>query len=136
MKSLIVEDDFAARRLMQIYLTSYGECSVAVNGIEAVNAVKLAIEENQPYDLICLDIMMPIMDGMDALKMIRQFEKVNGIEGLDIAKVIFTTAKRLSEDIVSALKTGCESYLIKPIRKEKLITEIEHMGLLKPKCQP
>lgn len=136
MKSLIVEDDFAARRLMQIYLAAYGECSVAINGVEAVNAVKLAIEENDHYDLICLDIMMPIMDGIEALDKIRQIEKENGIQGLDITKVIFTTAQKLSEDIISTFKTGCESYLTKPIRKEKLINEIELMGILKPKFQP
>lgn len=135
MKSLIVEDDFAARRLMQIYLASYGECSIAINGVEAVNAVKLAIEENAPYDLICLDIMMPIMDGMEALAKIREIEKENGIEGLDVAKVIMTTAKNLSSDVLGAFNASCESYLVKPIKKNTLLAEIEKMNLLKPKYQ-
>lgn len=135
MKSLIVEDDFAARRLMQIYLTAYGECSVAINGVEAVNAVKIAIEENEPYELICLDIMMPIMDGMEALAKIREIEKENGIEGLDVAKIIMTTAKNLSSDVLGAFKAGCESYLVKPVRKNALLTELEKMNLLQPKYQ-
>ncbi|MCF7956509.1 MAG: response regulator [Phycisphaerae bacterium] len=135
MKSLIVEDDFAARRLMQIYLVAYGECSVAINGVEAVKAVQNAIEENEPYDLICLDIMMPIMDGMEALARIREIEKQNGIEGLDVAKIIMTTAKNLSSDVLGAFNAGCESYLVKPIRKISLLTELEKMDLLKPKYQ-
>jgi len=135
MKSLIVEDDFAARRLMQIYLAAYGECSIAINGVEAVNAVKLAIQEKQPYDLICLDIMMPIMDGMQALTEIREIEIENGIEDTNIAKVIITTAKSLSIKTTSTLKTGYESYLIKPIRKRELVDEIKKMGILKSKYQ-
>jgi len=135
MKSLIVEDDFAARRLMQIYLAAYGECSVAINGVEAVNAARIAIEENQPYDLICLDIMMPVMDGMQALTKIRKIEKEHGIEGLDATKVIMTTAKNLSSDIIEAFKAGCESYLVKPIKKQNLMAELEKMNLLKPKYQ-
>ena len=134
MKSLVVEDDFAARRLMQIYLAEYGDCPVAINGIEAVNAVKIAIEKNEPYDLICLDIMMPQMDGIQALSKIREIEKENGIEGLSVAKVIMTTAKSLSKDVFSAFKTGCESYLIKPIRKAELIKEIEKLGLTQANC--
>ena len=135
MKSLIVEDDFAARRLMQIYLAAHGECSVAINGVEAVNAVKLAIEENKPYDLICLDIMMPIMDGIEALTKIREVEKENGIESADAAKVIITTAKDLSSETFGDFRTGCEAYLVKPIRKKELHNELEKMGILKPKYQ-
>jgi len=129
MKSLIVEDDFAARRLMQIYLAAYGECSVAINGVEAVNVISQAIVDNDPYDLICLDIMMPVMDGMDALRHIRQTEKENGIEGLDGVKIIMTTAKDLSRDIFGAFNSGCESYLVKPIKKQNLVDEIEKLGL-------
>jgi two-component system chemotaxis response regulator CheY len=132
MKSLIVEDDFAARRLMQIYLAVFGECSVAINGIEAVNAVRIALEQNDPYDLICLDIMMPHMDGIEALSKIREVEKENGIQGLDVAKVIMTTAKSLSKDVLGAFNTGCESYLIKPIKKKNIVAEIEKLGLLQP----
>lgn len=63
MKILIVEDDFYSRKILKKFLTAYGEVDIAINGEEAVAAFKLAWEENQPYDLITLDIMMPIMDG-------------------------------------------------------------------------
>ena len=130
MKSLIVEDDFAARRLMQIYLASFGQSDVAVNGIEAVNAFEISLKENDPYDLICLDIMMPQMDGMEALARIREIEKNHGIGGHDSVKVIMTTAKHLSSDIFSAFNSGCEAYIIKPIQKNELVKEIEKLGLL------
>jgi len=129
MKSLIVEDDFAARRLMQIYLAPHGECSVAINGIEALNAIREGMKDSEPYDLICLDIMMPHMDGMETLEKIREIEAENGINGLDRTKVIMTTAKSQSKDIFGAFKTGCEGYLIKPIKKIDLVKQIEKMGL-------
>ena len=79
MKYLIVEDDFAARRLLQRYLSNYGDCDIAVDGNEAVEAFRQAVDEKEPYDLICLDIMMPNMDGHEALKVIRQIESEHGI---------------------------------------------------------
>ena len=131
MKSLIVEDDFTSRKLMQIYLSELGECDVAVNGKEAVEAVSEALNDKKPYDLICLDIMMPEMDGIEALEEIRKIEKENGIEGLCGVKVIMTTAKGRPEDILGAFKTGCEAYLVKPIKKAALNAEIEKLGFIK-----
>lgn len=130
MKSLIVEDDFTARKLMQVYLSDMGESSIAVNGKEAVEVVRDAIEKKENFDLICMDIMMPEMDGIEAVRIIRQMEKENGIEGLSGVKIIMTTAKGQSDDIFGAFNTGCESYLIKPVRKPALMKEIQKLGLL------
>jgi two-component system chemotaxis response regulator CheY len=63
MRTLIVEDDFTSRLLLQSFLSVYGECHIAVNGREAVAAFRAAQERPQAYDLICMDIMMPEMDG-------------------------------------------------------------------------
>lgn len=129
MKSLIVEDSFVARKLMQVYLSELGDCHIAVNGLEAVEAVKESLQENYPYDLICLDVMMPEMDGIEALKHIRKLESDHGLQGLSGTKIIMTTAKDQSKDIFAAFNSGCEAYLIKPIRKNDLFDEIEKLGL-------
>jgi two-component system chemotaxis response regulator CheY len=71
MRILIVEDDFGSRRLMQKLVSDYGQCDVVVDGEEAVEAFRLAWEENSPYDVIFLDIMLPKMDGQEALRRIR-----------------------------------------------------------------
>ncbi|MBW8039356.1 MAG: response regulator [Planctomycetes bacterium] len=131
MKCLIVEDEFAARKLLQVHLSEYADCFVAVNGREAVEAFREAfVKEEEPYDLICLDIMMPEMDGREALEAIRQIEKEQGIGGLDCVKVIMMTALDDSENIMGAFRTGCEAYIVKPIRKEQLLQEMKKLGLL------
>lgn len=128
MKSLIVEDNFTTRRLMQIYLANFGECSVAINGIEAVNAIEQGIVSNAPYDLVCLDIMMPEMDGLKALKHIRQMEKENGVGEEDVVNVIVITAAEQPGDRKTAIENGCAAYFIKPIRKSDLVAEVEKLG--------
>jgi len=130
MKCLIVEDDFTARKLLQMYLSDYGDCFIAVNGREAVEAVRQALDEGQPYDLICLDIMMPEMDGQEALKVIRQVEKEHGIAGLDNVKVIMTTALDDPRNVMGAFRGGCEAYIVKPIAKKKLVEEMEKLGVI------
>ena len=75
MKTLIVDDDFTNRLLLQEILKVHGPVHVAVNGKEAVEAVAAARDNKEdPYDLICLDIMMPEMDGQEDLKIIRADE--------------------------------------------------------------
>ena len=74
MKTLIVEDDFLARALLSTLLSEYGECHLVVDGEEAVSAIGKAYEKGEPYDLVCLDIMMPVMDGQKALEK----RRVNG----------------------------------------------------------
>jgi two-component system, chemotaxis family, chemotaxis protein CheY len=130
MKCLVVEDDFAARRLLQILLSEYGLCLVATNGREAVEAFKQALDEDDPYDFICLDIMMPEMDGHQTLKAIRQIEAEHGIQGLDGVKVVMTTALKDPDNVFGAFREGCEAYLVKPVKKVKLIEVMDQLGLM------
>jgi two-component system chemotaxis response regulator CheY len=81
MRFLVVEDDFTSRKLLQRILSPYGEVDVAVNGQEAVDAFETALRDAKPYDLVCMDIMMPEMDGQEALKRIRQIERLRERSG-------------------------------------------------------
>lgn len=130
LKILIAEDDFTCRKLLQSFLSDYGDCFVAINGREAVDAVKDSLEEGRPYDMICLDIMMPEVDGHEALESIRRIESEHGIMGLDGVKVIITSALDDSTNVVGAFKTGCEAYIVKPISKRNLLDEMEKLGLV------
>ena len=135
MKFLIVDDDPACRNLLEALLSPYADCDLAVDGGEAINAVRLAVEDGQPYDLITLDIMMPGVDGHQALDGIRQLEKEHGIHGSDGVKVIVTTALTDSKHCIRSFKEGCECYVTKPINEDELLGKMRELGLLKQPVQ-
>ncbi len=130
MKTLIVEDDFASRKLMHKYLAPLGECDVVVDGEEALEAFQIAMNEKVPYDLICLDIMLPKKDGQEVLKEIRSIEAQHGLIGSDGAKVIMTTALGDAKNVLNAFRSQCEAYLQKPISQEQLYRELRELQLL------
>jgi len=130
MKSLIVEDDFTSRLLLQEILKTYGPAHIAVNGKEAVAAAKAALDARQPYDLICMDIMMPEMDGYAALKCIRDTEEALGITSSRGSKIIMTTALDQVKNVLDAFHGLCDAYLFKPIHKAQLLEQARSFGLI------
>ena len=130
MKTLIVEDDFTSRLLLQASLTPYGECHIAVNGRVAVEAFRAAREQGQRYDLICMDIMMPEMDGQEALRQIRKLEDDADILSGDAVKVVMTTALDDIGSVMTAFKGLCDAYLMKPIDKAKLLAQLKSLHLI------
>ena len=130
MRILIAEDDFASRLFMKKFLSKYGECDVVINGIEAIDAYLNSINEGYIYDLICLDIMMPRLDGMKALKSVRDIEKQKGIEAEKKVKIIMTTALNDKETVLDAYDSGCEAYAWKPIEIEKFISVMRDLALI------
>src|ERR1035437_6224900 len=91
MKTLVVEDDFTSRLVLHTFLSRYGECHIAVNGKEAVEAFRCALETGLRYDLICMDIMMPEMDGREAVKQVRALEEAGGTLSTHGAEISITT---------------------------------------------
>jgi len=130
LKMLIVEDDFPSCKIMAEYLSQYGDCTTADNGAEGVEAFKNALDAGTPYDLVCLDIMMPEMDGHEVLRAIRQIEQEHGIFDPGGVNVIMTTAKDRSRDMIEAFDEGCASYIVKPVDQEKLNAEMQKLDLI------
>jgi two-component system chemotaxis response regulator CheY len=130
MRILIVEDDMTSRLLLRKMLEPFGNCDVAVNGQEAVETYKQALEGGKPYTLVCLDIMMPEMDGQTALKVIRGHEAAMGCLPSQAAKVIMTTALRDIENVTNAYRELCDGYLVKPIERDKLVALLKDLDLL------
>lgn len=130
MKILLAEDDYATRKFMTSFLSKYGECDVAVDGMEAVDAFLMALEDGEPYDLACLDIMMPVMDGYQALMGIRNLEKDHNIPEEEQVKVIMTTALNEEENVKMAFELGCSVYSGKPINQEKFEQALHKLGLI------
>jgi len=133
MKTLIVEDDFISRTLIQEMLSPYGPCHSASNGLECLTAFEQSLKNKTPYDLVCLDIMMPEMDGQEALRRLRELEEKMGIGGSDLAKVIMISALGDAKSIMKSFMKGqCEAYLTKPVDRDKLLATCRKLGLIEP----
>lgn len=130
MKILLAEDDFATRKFMAGFLSKYGECDITVDGMEAVDAFLMALEDKEPYDLVCLDIMMPVMDGYQALMGIRNLEKQKNIPQEKAVKVIMTTALNDEANVKMAFELGCTIYSGKPIDQDRFEQALKKLNLI------
>lgn len=130
MRILIAEDDYVSRRFLYKFLSRYGECDVTVDGMEAIDVFLMGLDEGKPYDLVCLDIMMPELDGIRALKTMRKLEVERGISEGSRAKVIMTTALSHTDQVMDSFDSGSEGYAVKPIDTEKLVKVMERLRLV------
>ena len=128
MRILIAEDDRLSRVFLKKFLSSYGTCDVAVDGMEALDAFMEAVKQKEPYDLLCLDIMMPRVDGLKVLKAIRVLEKQHNIKHTCIKMI---TALADVEYVDQALELGCDAYAAKPIDTEKVESVMRNFKLIK-----
>lgn len=129
LRVLLVEDDFVSRLLLQTFLSRYGECHVAVNGREAVEAFGSALEQGPRYDLVCMDILMPEMDGREAVRRVRALEEAHGIHSSDGAKIIMTTAIDDIKEVFRCFHELCDAYLVKPIDLAQLLARMKSLQL-------
>lgn len=130
MRFLVVDDDFETRLLMQKILRPYGEVDVAIDGEEAVASFVNALKEGEPYSLITMDILMPNVDGQQALREIREIEKEREISQEGQTKVIMVSGLDDSEELHDAFFLGeATGYIVKPINKRILLQEVEKLGI-------
>ena len=134
MKILLVDDQFITRALVKALLNEYGDCDVTQTGIEAIKLFEVALNSDSPYDLICLDIIMPEMDGLETLRKIRQIEEDHKLFGSDMTNVIIITSVDEKEVVMDAFKSGCEAYIVKPVCRERLFEQLDSLGY-KPRIQ-
>ena len=101
-----------------------------MNGKEAIAAFRAAQKSGQSYDLICMDIMMPEMDGQAAIKEIRILEEAAGTLSTDGVKIVMTTALDDVKNVVESFQALCDAYLFKPIDKGMLLDRIRELHLV------
>lgn len=130
MKILIAEDDYVSRKFLYKFLSNYGECDITVDGMEAIEVFMMALDEEAYYDLVCLDIMMPEVDGVKALKTIRLLEEERQLPKDKRAKIIMTTALNDTEKVMGSFESGSEAYAVKPIDIDKFIDVMGKLGLI------
>lgn len=130
MNILIVEDDDVSRKFMVKFLSKYGKCKTAEDGERAVEMYKKATENKQPYDLICLDIVMPKLDGYETLEQIRKYEEEQGISRNQGVKVIMTSGMDASTNVTKAFELGCVAYTSKPIDLVQFDSLLQELRLI------
>lgn len=110
---LLVEDDPNLGRLLSDYFDAKGyEVELRENGEEGYKAFK-----EGPFDLIVLDVMMPVKDGFSLARDIRAID--------DHIPMIFLTAKTMQEDTLEGFRTGADDYITKPFGMEELLARVE-----------
>lgn len=131
MKCLIAEDHLLSRRILKELLGPEADCDIAVNGQEAIDSFMLAHESKRPYDVVFMDVMMPVVDGMEALMCIRAYEKKLSIPPNLAVKVIMTTALDDPHTVVKSFnKCEADSYIVKPLSRHKLSKELRELKLI------
>jgi len=133
---LLVEDGFDNRRLISLLLRKQGaEVTVAENGQEALEeiAARLAPDgkhnaKKEPFDLILMDMQMPVMDGYQATAKLRQ----DGYRG----PIVALTAHAMSHDRQKCLDCGCDDYVSKPIDRQELLSVVAKYTFCQAPCFP
>lgn len=127
MNILLVEDEIVSQKILEKILSKYGSCTLASKGDDALNYVIKNMSQNNHYDLICLDIMMPKIDGISVLSAIRDLEKQYQ---LSPSKIILITAMDEVNVVKDAFNQGADAYVNKPIDLDKFIGILKKLGLL------
>jgi two-component system, chemotaxis family, chemotaxis protein CheY len=133
LKILLADVSMTSRLALDHIFEKYGHCDAAEDGMDCVKAFTLALELGMPYDLVCIDLMLPRIGGIDAIKMMRKIEREMGVLTADSVKIIVITAVVNPAYIFEACyRGGANQYLYKPVEKKKILEEMTKFGLIKP----
>lgn len=128
MKILIAEDNFVARKILCNFLQNLGTVDVASDGLEALEAIETAIKEKNAYQLICLDILMPEMTGMEVLVAIRNTEETTN--STEKAKIIMVSSIEDPSIILKSFTQQCDGYIRKPITLPLIKEELQKLEII------
>lgn len=130
MRILIVDDELVSRKKLEKIMEGFGDCDARENGQEAVLAFQKSLVEENPYDLVLMDLIMPVMDGHEALMRIRSLEKEHGVRPGYESRVMVISSLEDQKNVCKAFFHGqATSYLTKPVNKESIIKAMENMNL-------
>ncbi|MBF0425138.1 MAG: response regulator [Magnetococcales bacterium] len=131
MRILIADDEPANLLILERYLSSCGTCTLAADGKQAVDLFSQALEEASPFNLVCLDIVMPVFDGVVALTKMRSLEAWHNVPPGQESTIFMVTSIDTAETMLRAfLQGGCTDYLNKPITREAMIKKLQQHGLI------
>ncbi|MBF0370043.1 MAG: response regulator [Magnetococcales bacterium] len=131
MYSLVVEDEPVSQAILQGILEPFGPCDLASSGVEGVAMLQKALSQDKRYDLVCLDIQMPDMDGLETLKIFRKIEQEKGIQRFGQVKVFMVTSLYNRQSLETAFYQGdCDEYIEKPIDPNDLMERLQKYKLI------
>ena len=129
MRILIAEDEPISLKVLADMMQAYGEVVTTSDGGEAYDAFLEAIDNNEPFDIILLDIQMPNFNGQETLHAIREYEEERFIPESEAARIIMTSSLSDGENIYEAHMNGCTNYLLKPISRETIKKTLVQMHI-------
>jgi len=131
MKILIVDDDPISRLTMSTTLKPYGQCDCAEHGQDGLARFTAALDGGEPFDLVFMDIQMPIMDGHTALAAMREAERARRVAPGSEAKAIMITCHDDVKNVSESFFHGNAScYFTKPIDLRAMVARLKQDGLL------
>jgi two-component system chemotaxis response regulator CheY len=113
MKSLVVDDDRTSCLVLEEVLSGFGPVDSCADGAEAVRVATDALVGGDPYDLICMDLLMPKMNGLEAIQSIRREEERIGSPHQ--SRIVAITGSEDSGTIREALLQYSDAYIVKPV---------------------
>jgi two-component system chemotaxis response regulator CheY len=90
----------------------------------------MATDNGSPYHLICMDIMMPEMDGQEAVRQVRALEEARGVLSPRGVKIVMTTAVNDMKEVFRSFQALCDAYLVKPINTAELLSQLRSLRLI------
>ena len=125
MRILVIDDEFAALKKLEVLLSEHGQCDAATNAGQAKELFVKAIKGGEPYGLITIDIGLPDTNGLELLKFFSLMESKNPKLS---SKKIMVTGSADADDVLDASKY-CSGYITKPIKKDVLAQKLKQLGI-------
>jgi len=130
LKTLIVEDVHFLGMILERIVEPFSMVEFAKDGSQAIDMFSKAVVKNEPYDLIFLDLLMPKIDGFEVLFHVRKFENDFNLDADKKSKIIVVSTFSDAENVTKARKAGCDGYIVKPYRKDKVLEELRSLKLI------
>ncbi len=130
MRCLVVDDDEICRKFIIKVMERIAHCDVALTGKEAIELVAKSFANGDLYDVIFLDIMMPVMDGKQALSAIRVLERRAGLQDGWGSKIVMTTAMGDYDTVRQSFHNQCDGYLVKPLSISRMEALLRNLKVL------
>jgi CheY-like chemotaxis protein len=128
MKFLVIEDEMTALIKMKAMLSAYGDSTGVTNGYQALEQCAAAIKKGAPFDLITIDIGLPEVSGLQVLQAINKLEADHQTPA---AKKIMVTASGTKDNLIKAASSGCDGFMVKPVKKDTLEEKMATLGFEK-----